>query len=126
MRVQRSFLNRSLFVLGVVLTSLNSAIWSSDGTAQTDQSTTARAVLGSEIARVWCTQCHAIGANVSGTLQSDVPTFYQIANRSGQSAERITGFLIDPHPPMPNLHLSGQQMSDLATYIMSLKQSDGS
>ena len=126
MPVDRSSLNRSRLVVGIILTSLNFAIWSSNGTAQTDQSTTARAVLGSEIARTWCKQCHAIGLDLSGPVQSDVPTFYQIANRSGQSAVAIGGFLINPHPPMPNLHLSRQQMSDLATYIMSLKQRDGS
>ncbi len=121
----RSNRNQCLIFTYVILTSLGSVIWSAHGIAETDQSTTGRAVLGGEIAKAWCTQCHLVGAEITGTVQSDVPTFHQIANRAGQSPDRIKNFLIDPHPPMPNLHLSRQQMSDLATYILSLKQQQG-
>ena len=117
--------NRYLFVIYVVLALLSPLPWSSHGSAETNQSTTARVVFGAEIAKAWCTECHVVGSQITGTMQVDVPTFYQIANRTGQSVERIKNFLIDPHPPMPNLHLSHEQMRNLATYILSLKRRDG-
>ena len=113
--------NRYLFVLCVVAALFSPVPWGSHGSAETDQGT----VIGAEVARAWCTECHAVGSQITGTVLIDVPTFYQIANRTGQSAQRIKNFLIDPHPPMPNLHLSQEQMRNLATYILSLKRRDG-
>jgi hypothetical protein len=31
-------------------------------------------------------------------------------------------WLIDPHPPMPNLHLSRQEIDDIIAYLSSLPQ----
>lgn len=114
-----------LHVMAIALASLGYVAWNADGRAETALSTTARADLGHEIARVWCAQCHVVEPEGAGFAQSDVPTFDEIANRAGISVVRIENFLTDPHPPMPNLHLSRQEMRNLATYILSLKQQNG-
>jgi len=35
--------------------------------------------------------------------------------------ERLTNWLIEPHPPMPNPNLTRVEIRDLAGYILSLK-----
>jgi hypothetical protein len=37
-----------------------------------------------------------------------------------RSAEEIEGWLADPHPPMPNLDLSRQEINDIMAYLQSL------
>jgi hypothetical protein len=45
-----------------------------------------------------------------------------IAAKPGQTESAIRGFLIDPHPPMPDPQLSAHELDNIATYIMSLKE----
>ena len=35
--------------------------------------------------------------------------------------ERLSVFLLDPHPKMPNFNLSRQEITDLLAYIRSLR-----
>ena len=114
-----------LYVLAITLTSLGCVVWTPHGRAETELSTAVRADLGREIAKAWCTQCHVVEPEGAGFAQSDVPTFDEIANRAGQSVGRVENFLIDPHPPMPNLQLSREEMRNLATYILSLARQNG-
>jgi|CXWK01.1.fsa_nt_gi mono/diheme cytochrome c family protein len=76
---------------------------------------------GLKVARTLCTSCHLIGEPIEGPSPADVPTFKSIANRPGQSMERLTNWLIEPHPPMPNPNLTRVEIRDLAGYILSLK-----
>ena len=34
----------------------------------------------------------------------------------------MSAWLVDPHPPMPNMSLTMAEIDDLATYIMSLRK----
>jgi mono/diheme cytochrome c family protein len=75
---------------------------------------------GRVLARAWCAQCHVVEA--SQTQASDIaPPFAQVANDPAKSRAGIELWLADPHPPMPKLSLTRQQIDDLTTYIESLK-----
>jgi mono/diheme cytochrome c family protein len=78
---------------------------------------------GRIIARALCTNCHVIGEEANtGGVSSDVPSFPAIANKSDQSAERISNWLLSAHGPMPNIHLTRKELRDLAAYIISLRK----
>jgi hypothetical protein len=44
-----------------------------------------------------------------------------MARRPEQTAERLAGRLMAPHPPMPDASLTAAEIRDLAAYILSLK-----
>jgi mono/diheme cytochrome c family protein len=77
---------------------------------------------GDKLAHRLCAVCH-IPEEGAPRLQgtADVPTFPEIARMKGQSAERITGRIILPTHPMPQISLTTKQMEDIAAYILSLK-----
>lgn len=79
-------------------------------------------VAGKAMAQKWCSSCHVVDPAQSGTAQSDVPSFQAIANQEGMTAETIASFITSPHPPMPDLNLARDQISDLVAYIQSLKK----
>lgn len=89
--------------------------------ADSDLTSAARAVLGKEIAKLWCSHCHLVEPTDTGNVQSDVITFREIANREGQSELRMQKFMMDPHPPMPKLELTREDRHNLVAYILSLK-----
>ena len=76
---------------------------------------------GKAIAMRWCASCHLVESGQATAPAAGVPSFAAIAARPDQSAERIAGAIVAPHPPMPDLQLSRQQIADLAAYILSLK-----
>lgn len=76
---------------------------------------------GGELARTLCVNCHQVAPSDSGPINADVPTFATIAGRPGISAEQIAGAIVMPHPPMPQLSLTRNDIADLSSYIMSLK-----
>lgn len=77
---------------------------------------------GLQVARKLCSSCHLIGEpSTNAATPADVPSFPTVANRPDQSVDKLTGWLIQPHTPMPNLHLTRKEIRDLAAYIMSLR-----
>ncbi len=59
-------------------------------------------VLGRELAAGLCDGCHAVGgAGLGARVLADGPSIRAIANRTDQTAERIAGRIVVPHPPMP-------------------------
>jgi mono/diheme cytochrome c family protein len=79
---------------------------------------------GRKLADKLCVGCHLVDGQSGGGAQADVPTFRSIANRPNQSQEALSTWLIAPHAPMPDLHLSRTEIRDLAGFIVSLKQQD--
>jgi len=45
-----------------------------------------------------------------------------IAERSGQDLEWLKTFLVEPHPPMPEMSLTRQEIQDLIAYIEALRK----
>lgn len=79
--------------------------------------------LGKEVAQKLCVNCHIIEpGGPAKEVNPDIPTFMAIAEKPDQTESKIRGFLIDPHPPMPNPQLNAQELDNIAAFIMSQKQ----
>ncbi|MGQ7793255.1 c-type cytochrome [Faunimonas sp. B44] len=77
------------------------------------------AASGKAIAERWCASCHVVGPE-QATAMADVPSFGAIVERSKGELGWLEGFLADPHPMMPDMSLTRQEIRDLAAYIGSL------
>jgi mono/diheme cytochrome c family protein len=73
---------------------------------------------GHDIVRSWCTACHAV--DLDGTGADAGPALPALLAGKQRSADEIRGWLADPHPPMPNLSLSRQEIDDILAYLESL------
>ena len=50
------------------------------------------------------------------------PNFQDIAKTKGMTATALRVFLTTSHPKMPNLILTPEQITDVAAYILSLRE----
>ena len=75
---------------------------------------------GKTLAGQWCSSCHLVSSDQT-SANADAPPFMTIARRSDEEFERLSVFLLDPHPKMPNFNLSRQAIADLLAYIRTLK-----
>jgi mono/diheme cytochrome c family protein len=75
---------------------------------------------GEQLARRWCTPCHVVASDQKAPT-GEAPPFSSIARAPNFDAARLTLFLLDPHPKMPDMGLSRTAAADLAAYIASLK-----
>ncbi|MGE5369055.1 MAG: c-type cytochrome [Chloroflexota bacterium] len=73
---------------------------------------------GAVIAKRWCASCHVVTKDQT-SANADAPSFFDIAQRR-KDKKQIANFLVDPHPPMPDMHLSRKEIDDITTYIRSL------
>lgn len=73
---------------------------------------------GAVIAKRWCASCHVVASDQTAA-SADAPSFTEIAQRRTDK-KQLGNFLVDPHPPMPNMHLSRKEIDDIVTYIRSL------
>jgi mono/diheme cytochrome c family protein len=76
---------------------------------------------GQALAERVCATCHAISRKPAPSLAADVPSFYAIANKPGQAVETIAGRIVIPHPPMPAVSLTREEIADVVTYILTFK-----
>ena len=74
---------------------------------------------GKALAEQWCQACHDTGGNGSGT--DAAPSFPSLANDDSYTDSRLRSWMMEPHPPMPNLDLTHREIENLLTYIRSLK-----
>ena len=77
------------------------------------------AVEGQKIAERWCVSCHAVSAK--STARDSAPPFGVLARDGVYDRERLLQLLTDPHPPMPRVHLSRDELDDVISYIHSLR-----
>lgn len=75
---------------------------------------------GEAIADRWCSACHMVSPE-QALATPDVPSFMEIARNAEDDLSVIEGFLIDPHPPMPDLHLTREEIRDLIAYFATLR-----
>jgi mono/diheme cytochrome c family protein len=73
---------------------------------------------GRDLVRSWCTACHVV--DLEGTGADAGPALPALLAGRQRSADEIRGWLADPHPPMPNLNLSRQEIDDILAYLESL------
>jgi mono/diheme cytochrome c family protein len=77
---------------------------------------------GQELASKLCSNCHLIGSGQQEQANADIPSFHEIANKQGQTAGSIMAHIILPKHPMPTIPLTKNELSDLAAYILSLRE----
>lgn len=56
----------------------------------------------------------------TGRGTDTAPPFPDIAQRSERDRRWVKGWLVAPHPPMPNLSLSRMEIDDIVAYLDSL------
>jgi cytochrome c len=76
---------------------------------------------GGRLAGRWCSSCHIIGPTAKQGISNGAPPFEAVAQMSSTTRVSLRAFLMTPHPPMPDLHLSNQETDDIASYILSLR-----
>ncbi|HVZ03620.1 hypothetical protein [Hyphomicrobium sp.] len=64
---------------------------------------------------------HLIGKSPQAPVPSDGPSFRSIANRRNQTTQALANWLIEPHKPMPNIHLTCEEIRDLSAYMLTLR-----
>jgi mono/diheme cytochrome c family protein len=80
------------------------------------------AATGRAVAELWCAACHLVGPEQTSAVSGPpAPPFEEIAERSEAEIDALAGFLADPHPPMPQMSLTRQEILDLLAYIGSLR-----
>jgi cytochrome c len=65
-----------------------------------------------------CSSCHATES--AKTATDNAPPFAAIAKTNKERPAWIRGWLTEPHPPMPNISLSRQQIDDIVAYLGTL------
>ncbi len=75
---------------------------------------------GKVLAERWCASCHLV-APEQRQANADVASFAAIGRDRAFTAEGLAFFLLDPHPKMPDMHLTRSEAQDLAAYIKSLR-----
>jgi mono/diheme cytochrome c family protein len=78
---------------------------------------------GRSFALQTCTPCHVVSAQQLAPPRFAVaPSFQSIANLPSTTALSLQTFLVTPHPSMPNLMLSADEVGNVVAYILSLKK----
>lgn len=79
------------------------------------------AATGKAIAETWCSACHLVDSAGGRQASADAPPFSVVAQRLPTEIDVLAAFIANPHPPMPNLSLSRQDVRDLLAYIATLR-----
>ena len=74
---------------------------------------------GKSIAERWCAGCHLVQSGQP--TATEAPPFASIAKMPDFDAKKLALLLLKPHPNMPQLALSRDDVADLADYIAALK-----
>ena len=73
---------------------------------------------GRELVNRSCVTCHA--PNGVARAADSAPPLSFIARDNKYRAAFVRGWLMDPHPPMPGIQLSRQQINDVIAYLETL------
>ncbi|PLX38285.1 MAG: cytochrome C552 [Hyphomicrobiales bacterium] len=76
---------------------------------------------GAAIAQTWCINCHVV-ADDQSVARSEAPSFQSLGSDPDRTAEGLKAFLFDPHPPMPDMNLSRDEVDDVVAYILSFSK----
>jgi len=79
---------------------------------------------GKALAEKLCTNCHLIGSVTPEQANPDVPSFPEIANLPEQTEGAVAAQIMLPKHPMPQIPLTKSELSDLAAYILSLRDAE--
>lgn len=74
---------------------------------------------GRGLVRQWCVTCHVVGQDGRG---ADVgPALPILLQDNLRTPDEIRGWLANPHPSMPDLSLTRQEIEDVVAYLESLR-----
>jgi mono/diheme cytochrome c family protein len=76
---------------------------------------------GRRLSETWCSTCHVVTATQSQGAGTGAPTFGSVAAQTAMTPMALAAFLQTPHHQMPDLHLSREEIGDIAAYIRSLR-----
>jgi cytochrome c len=76
---------------------------------------------GHDLAKAWCTQCHAVERGQLVGPVAAVPSFVAVARQTSTTGPALHAFLTTPHSDMPDVKLTLAQLGDLIAYILSLR-----
>ncbi|HXV26058.1 MAG TPA: cytochrome c [Alphaproteobacteria bacterium] len=93
---------------------LFTSLWSSTSAQE-------RVEQGRDLARTWCSGCHLVEEEGGQSGSDAAPPFSVIAHDPSLTPDQLRSWLVDPHPPMPNLSLTRDEIEDLVAYIGSLR-----
>jgi mono/diheme cytochrome c family protein len=71
---------------------------------------------GERVAKRWCAECHVVASD-QARAKADAPSFADIASR--KTSREVSAFLTDPHPRMPDMSLSRDEIADIVSYLKS-------
>ena len=77
---------------------------------------------GSGLARQVCARCHVVAEGNEPLMDIGAPSFVDVANRPGTTLESLETWLRIKHPSMPNYRFDDESTTDLAAYVLSLRQ----
>lgn len=77
---------------------------------------------GRALAETWCIACHVIDRGQTSPVPAGPPAFPALADDPAVTPEQLSGFIRDPHPPMPDMSLTRGEVADLVGYILSLSR----
>ena len=92
-------------------------LWLGASVCLGSQALAADADKGKVIAQRWCASCHLVSPEQS-KASVDVPSFMDIAKRRSDG-KWLSTFLADPHPVMPQMALTRDDVADVVRYIQS-------
>ena len=75
---------------------------------------------GRVLAEAWCASCHQVAPG--GTASDAAPPFPMVANYPAMTRERLRGWLVAPHPPMPDFNLTRAEIDAIIAYLETLRQ----
>lgn len=75
---------------------------------------------GRRIAQRWCSSCHVVAPGAGGS--DAARPFEAVANDPNFTPDGARAWLADPHPPMPNLALTREEIEAVIGYIASLRR----
>jgi mono/diheme cytochrome c family protein len=79
--------------------------------------------LGKAVAQKLCVNCHIVEPDgAAKVVNPAIPSFMAIAEIPDQTESKIRGFMLNPHPPMPEIQLTSYELDNIAAYIFSLKE----
>ena len=76
---------------------------------------------GLRLSHLLCSSCHIVDKNQQEPVPADVPSFFEIANLPDRTEETLVNYILVPHPKMPNVSLTRDELIDIVTYILTLK-----
>ncbi len=76
---------------------------------------------GLAYAQRMCAECHAVLASQAASPVAKATPFKIVANTPGMTGTAIAVWLRTPHPTMPNLIVAGDDIENLVSYILDLR-----